>query len=852
MSQEAYLPNGYEDAVSTKRLATNCCMCGRPLGNLKSIERGVGPDCYEKYGFAGGDAGPVDQLVIDQGINMAPEPMRSSVLKALVEGNTKGGPEEGLLRASSTAVWHAAMAVSYTGPEWRPVVAAAQKIAEGCGYHRTADRIKYFYSEDPRGGSGIKLEQVGRDSVCAKTPYDQTFINAVKRIQGRKWNGRNKVWCVPNDKLAHLIAALSVAFADQFMLDLEGNMVTVPRDVQIPPPKTRPAGAPKSATNETDAWTLEEAKKALQKGEKVIDPEGREGIVRWVGPSRGGYRVGLSIKGIDSLVFFSYEEVKLASSGAAQKKTHTERCKDAANGGGPAPAPPAPPRLVPKIAFPFQVEGISWLDQKRSGLLADEPGLGKTLQACVASDAPVVVVCPAALRVEWAREFGKWRSDLSTLIVSGTKAYAPAKYKSADVVIINYDILVPHSKALLKLSIKTLIADEAHYLKTLKQTWNKAKRSYDYSGSNRSKAFVDLAQASDRLFLLTATPLMNRPIELWPLLHFLDPTRWDKYSSFGKRFCDGKLETRYVRGGREVTSWNFQGASNGKELNAILTANYMLRRTKDILPLPPKSRQTKMIALDPKTAREYKRAAKDFENWVREQGGAKAVMKHKMAPALTKMTALRKLAARGKLEYATEWIVNHYESTGRPLVVMGFHRDVTKGLQVALEATEVESPSGMRPLRVGMIIGGIPEAKRTAYKDAFQAGELDVLVCSIPAAGAGLTLTAASETLFLERTWRPMDQVQAEDRIWRISQKNKCTITYLQAANTVDGIMAAMLVDKQATIAERIDGLDLSEDQAKEYVFGRMFNLDIGVGAMSANPSQRNFPFIEWQSAAAH
>ncbi len=93
--------------------------------------------------------------------------------------------------------------------------------------------------------------------------------------------------------------------------------------------------------------------------------------------------------------------------------------------------------------------------------------------------------------------------------------------------------------------------------------------------------------------------------------------------------------------------------------------------------------------------------------------------------------------------------------------------------------------------------------------------------------------------------------MQAEDRIHRIGQENKCTITYLQAANTVDGVLAAMLVDKQATIAQRIDGLDLSADEAKEYVFGRMFGLDVGVGETSAVQEQRNFSFIEWQAADA-
>lgn len=835
VTQDTYTPNGYEDAVSTKLLATHCCMCNRPLCDARSVELGIGPICEKNFGTRA-EVSDVDSDLLAQGLAMAPEDMRGSIGASAAAGDYRV--------ATNKAIWHAAMAASYTGPNWKVVIAAAEKIAGGCGYWATAARFRSFYVEGQRAGSEIKLVRVGPGRICAKTPFNADFIKAVKSVPGRVWVGHQKVWCVPENKIDHLIAALSVAFAGQLMLDLDGNMAVVPRDVQFPPPVTAPAGPPTSATNETDAWTIEEARKALQKGERVVDPEGREGVVQWVGTNRDGSpRVGLGYKGASGgLTFFSYRELKMVSNEKDQKSELKSASADAKKEDAPAPAPPAPARSVPAVAFPYQVEGISWLDKKRSGLLADEPGLGKTLQACVAADAPVVVVCPATLRVEWLREMGKWRSEFSVIVVSGRKPYTLAKYKSADVVVINYDVLASHAKALGQLGIATLIADEAHYLKTLRQQRGK------YVGSTRAKAFIELSQKSKRVFLLTATPLMNRPKELWPLLHFLDPERWDSYQNFGLRYCDGYLETIRARG-RTIKSWNFDGASNGKELFSILTENYMLRRTKDILPLPPKSRQTKLIVLEPQAAKEYKRAAKNFVDWVRVKGGRDAVEKHLRAQAITKMTALRKLAAVGKIPYAAEWIRGHYESTGRPLVVMAYHRAVTEGLTKLLKETDVEHAGVTRKLRVGQIIGGVPEVRRTAYKDAFQAGEIDVLVCSIPAAGAGLTLTAASETLFLERTWRPMDQVQAEDRIWRIGQENKCTITYIQAENTVDGVIAAMLVDKQATIAERIDGLDLTQDQAEDYVFGRMFGLTEGVAEMSQNPRQLAFPSVEWVEA---
>jgi hypothetical protein len=230
-------------------------------------------------------------------------------------------------------------------------------------------------------------------------------------------------------------------------------------------------------------------------------------------------------------------------------------------------------------------------------------------------------------------------------------------------------------------------------------------------------------------------------------------------------------------------------------------------------------------------------------------------MKVERAKVLAQMTGLRKLAGVGKVDYAVEWSATHLEATGRPLVIMAHHRDVTLGIAQQLTAREVEVDGTVRKMRVGKIIGGMAEAKRTADKDAFQRGELDVLVCSIQAAGVGLTLTAASETLFVERAWRPSDLVQAEDRIWRIGQENKCTIIYLDAANTIDDVIAQMLQNKQSTIAGVIDGLDLDADMAQDFVFGTMFGLQGEVKRVAGQKAVANprytIPRIEWDSASS-
>jgi SNF2 family DNA or RNA helicase len=495
---------------------------------------------------------------------------------------------------------------------------------------------------------------------------------------------------------------------------------------------------------------------------------------------------------------------------------------------------PQTDRAVPDAAYPYQAQGIRWLDATKRALLADEPGLGKTMQSCCAADARAIVVCPAAMRVEWQREFARWRPELTSYVVTGTKQIDAGLLGQYDVIIINFDVLAAHVESLTKLPTTTVIVDEAHAVKTLDRL--NPKR---LAGSKRALAVATLAEATtSKVYFLTGTPLENRPVELWPMLYMMSPDEWQDYVAFGKRYCAGRWGKLP---GRQREGWNFTGQSNLAELHERLSAR-MLRRTKDQLDLPAKVRQTVFVPLDDATAVEYREAVRDFEAWVEQEGGAKAVMAHRAAPAVTRLTALRRLAARGKLEAALEWIVTHAEGTGRPLVVMGHHREVTDGLASTLRATQFRAPSGeRRTFRVGRIIGGMNEAERTADKDAFQAGKLDVIVCSIQAAGVGLTLTRASETLFIERPLKPSLAVQAEDRIHRISQKNRCTITYLDAPGTIDQWTRELLADKTSTVAGVVDGVELADGEAEAFVLGRV--LGIGGSAEDFQTGQRTLLF---------
>jgi SNF2 family DNA or RNA helicase len=179
-----------------------------------------------------------------------------------------------------------------------------------------------------------------------------------------------------------------------------------------------------------------------------------------------------------------------------------------------------------KALYPFQVEGVKRLAWRDRYLLADDMGLGKTVQAIVAipEGSPVVIVCPSIAKAVWEREFRKWRPDFKVKSVSGRGKFAWPEV--GNVVIVNYDIL-PSEALTEKATVRpgtVVVADEAHYLKSSK--------------SGRTRSFRAMASkvrdAGGKVWLLTGTPLLNKPPELWSVLSAADLARdafgnWDEF-----------------------------------------------------------------------------------------------------------------------------------------------------------------------------------------------------------------------------------------------------------------------------------------------------------------------------------
>ena len=418
---------------------------------------------------------------------------------------------------------------------------------------------------------------------------------------------------------------------------------------------------------------------------------------------------------------------------------------------------------------PFQWAGVRYLLETRRTFLADEQGLGKTVQALGALEAdgafPAVVVCPASLKLNWEREAAKWLPHRSRAVVSGRGAVAP----SADLVIVNYEIVAAHRDALLRARPRALVLDESHYCKNPRAKRTQAVR----------RLAAALPEGALRL-ALTGTPVMNRPEEIAPQLRILG--RLDAFGS------GAQLKRRFTgQGAEERLHWHLRRRC------------FVRRLKRDVLPQLPAKRQVVVpMALDNET--EYRLAEKDVVAWLRRQPLDLGDLDAKIAATLraerlAQITALKQLAARGKLAAAVTWIHDFLES-GEPLVVFAHHAAVQ-------EAVLQRFPGA------GHLLGRDSQQRRDQTVARFQeggAGAPQLLVCSTLVAGQGITLTRASNVAFLELGWTPAQHDQAEDRCHRIGQHDAVTAWYLLAAGTIDETIAELLQAKRSIVGAVTDG----------------------------------------------
>ncbi|MGI8844966.1 MAG: SNF2-related protein, partial [Thermoleophilaceae bacterium] len=307
---------------------------------------------------------------------------------------------------------------------------------------------------------------------------------------------------------------------------------------------------------------------------------------------------------------------------------------------------------------PFQRAGVRYALERRRTFIADEQGLGKTVQALAAleiDDAyPAVVVCPASMKLMWEREASRWVPDRSVAVLSGrTESSWGEEAQSAEILVVNYDILEAHFERLAAREPRALVLDESHYVKNPQ--------------ARRTKVALELAgrmpEGSLRLGL-TGTPILNRPEELIAQLRVLGRL---------KEFGSGARLAR-----------RFKTAGSDDRLHWNLRAHCYVRRTKkQVLPqLPSKRQETVPVLLS--NEQDYRLAESDVIAWLQSLPLDLKTLDAKVGAAaraeqLVRLNSLRQLAAEGKLSSALAWIED-FMASDEPLVVFAEHIAIQKAV----------------------------------------------------------------------------------------------------------------------------------------------------------------------------
>jgi SWI/SNF-related matrix-associated actin-dependent regulator 1 of chromatin subfamily A len=384
----------------------------------------------------------------------------------------------------------------------------------------------------------------------------------------------------------------------------------------------------------------------------------------------------------------------------------------------------------------------------------------------------VLIVCPASLRVNWAREAARWLVKPLTVGIADS-----SMLPDTDIVIVNYDRLTKLADQIRRRTWDLLIADESHYAKSPK--------------AQRSKALYNLT-AKKTLFL-TGTPLLNRPDELYPQVHYLTPTQFPNWWWYVNRYC-GATKGRF--------GLDTSGATHLDELRDAL-APIMIRRTKAqvLTELPPKIRQ--IIPLAPNGSEGL--IARQWEAWRRYEADVKSLkglkkgmenasyeeqaarLKEGARTAFADVTRMRQEVGLAKVPAVIEAVRSAMEA-GK-VVVFAHHQSVQNALMAEFGASGV------------LHRGGLSDQEKQAAVDRFQHDPgIKVFIGSIRASGVGLTLTASSHIIFAEQDWTPAVIDQCESRCHRIGQQESLLVQHLVFDGSLDATMVQRQVEKQDVI----------------------------------------------------
>lgn len=416
-----------------------------------------------------------------------------------------------------------------------------------------------------------------------------------------------------------------------------------------------------------------------------------------------------------------------------------------------------------KELFPYQKEGSAFLRGQVHALLGDEPGLGKTVQAIHAFHTlglkTALVICPASVRLNWLREIAA--------MLGSTKGWDVISYNGAS----TRDVV-----SALRPEYDAVILDEGHFLKSID-----SRRTLAVLGRS------GLARRGTRIWVLTGTPVLNRPRELYPILKTLCPSFADiPYNTFAQRYCGAFFDGR---------GWNTRGASHLDELRARI-GGFMLRRFKaDVLEQLP----DRLITFAPLQVQPEDLALLQLEESLISNRESFVSSVAEDFSAMGDISRLLRVTGLSKVRATTEYIRDLLATVDK-VVVFAKHREVITRLHDNLNTF------GFNPV---VYHGGMSDKAKDAAVQAFKTPACAVFIGQIQAAGTGINglQEVCDQVVFAELTWVPGETGQAIDRLHRLGQKSQCVTAHiLHVSGTLESAILAVQERKTGVITKIVGG----------------------------------------------
>ena len=456
--------------------------------------------------------------------------------------------------------------------------------------------------------------------------------------------------------------------------------------------------------------------------------------------------------------------------------------------------------------YPYQLKGIARGLELKRFMNCDEPGLGKTLQSIatinLADAFPCLVVCPSSLKINWQREWEKFTDKKAMILTDKVRDTWTFFFQTGmhQVFIVNYESLKKYFVQRIKKAegwtlrdvefrnsinlFKSVIIDESHRCKS--------------ASTQQAKFCKGICTGKEWVIELTGTPVVNRPKDLIPQLAILDRMNdFGGYKPFVDRYCSGQRE-----------------ASNLRELNFNLWKYCMFRREKSLVltDLPDKIRQVNTCEIT--NRKEYMDAERDLIMYLQKYKDADddKIAKAMRGEVMVRINILRQISARGKVRDVIEFVKDFRENGKKIILFCSLHEVVDQLKRYFPTAVSVTGRDSQ-------------DVKQRAV-DAFQNNpKTDIIICSIKAAGVGLTLTASSNVAFVEFPWTYADCCQCEDRAHRIGQKDSVTCYYFLGRRTIDEKVYRIIQEKK-NIANAVTGSTEDIEENIVDMVARIFDTD--------------------------